>query len=63
MTSFSQVMSENGKRLTEQFFIDNGVPEEYFEDAPTPTVGKNGKPIPDPDPEVMVAGLKKKSWF
>lgn len=64
MTSLSQVMSQNGKRLTDSFFEENGLNPDFFEDAPEPVapMGKNGKPAPDPDPDVNMARRKKKFW-
>lgn len=63
MTSLSQVMTANGQRLTPDFFIAMGLNPEFFEEAPTPTVGKDGKPIADPDGAVFrSAGKKKRFW-
>lgn len=64
MTALSQVMSQNGKRLTDDFFLANGLSPDFFEDAPEPVApGKGTKPIPDPDPAVNGAGLKKKRFW
>ena len=40
----SNVLTANGKRLTDDFFEANGLVKEFFEDAPTPATGK---PIED----------------
>ena len=69
MTSLSEVMNQNGKRLTETFFTTMGVSVDYFEDAPAPA--QDIKPIPDPDGDAMMAlptsrtnlGVKKKSYW
>lgn len=62
MTSLSQVLSQQGKRLTDDFFIANGLAPNFFEDAPEPVLPSKGKPIPDPDPDALAAGRKKKFW-
>jgi len=58
----SDVLTANGKRLTDEFFEANGLVKEFFEDAPTPAAGK---PIDDGDfaavlPERSLFGSKKK---
>ncbi len=53
MEVVSNIANANGKRLTNKFFEDNGFSPDFFEDAPIPT-----KPIPEPD--LQMAGLKKK---
>lgn len=61
MQNLSTVLTMNGKRLTDDFFTAMGMLPEFFEDAPTPApMGKNGKPVQDPDPDVNVAGKKKR---
>lgn len=66
MENLANVMTASGRRLTDDYFITNGINREFFEDAPTPpAMGANGKPIknvPDPDPDVHAAGRKKKFW-
>lgn len=64
MENLANVMTASGRRLTDEYFIFNGIAKEFFEDAPQPAggMGPNGKPlksVPDPDPDVH--GGKKKS--
>lgn len=62
MAALSATLTENGLRLDKQFFVDNGIPEQYIQDAPTPVAPpKPGKPVPDPDPDVNRS--KKKSYW
>lgn len=57
IAGLSNVVNQNGKRLTDQFFIENGLNREYFEDGPVvePKPGDNE----DEDPEVMMATPSK----
>ena len=50
----STVVIQNGKRLTDDFFISNGLNREYFEDAPAPAPLKGGEEE-DEDADVMMA--------
>lgn len=61
ITALSASVNENGMKLTKSFFVDNGIPGEYLEDAPAPP--PPGKPtvIKDPDPNVSAA--KKKAYW
>lgn len=69
MENLSNVMNANGKRLTDDFFIENGIAPEMFEDAPTPPaggMGPGGKPlkvVPDADPDVHMARPGKKKYW
>jgi len=58
--ALSESVRANGKKLTDKFFIDNGLPQEYFEEAPTPT------PTPSTPPtemSVQIAAQKKKTFL
>lgn len=63
MENLSNVMTAQGRRLTDDFFIENGIAPEFFEDAPTPPAPtKPIKNVPDADPDVNMAKRKKKFW-
>lgn len=61
MTSLSAAVNENGLRLTKDFFVDNGVPDHYLDEAPTPPPPVKDKPVPDPDGNVNSS--KKKAYW
>jgi hypothetical protein len=60
IVELSKVVTENGKRLTTDFFIDQGLSPNYLEDTPQPTF----EPKPEPEAELATKpglfGLKKK---
>lgn len=61
ITSLSMAVNENGLRLSKDFFIDQGIPDNYLEDAPTPVAPVKPKPVNEPDPNVNAA--KKKVYW
>ena len=61
--TMSEILTANGKQLTTEFFIDQGISPEYIEDGPVETIKNN----PNEDKKVEMAtkpgiftGLKKK---
>lgn len=59
----SAVLSENGKKLTTEFFIDQGISPEYIEDVAVtePEAAKETEPkLEMATPRGLFAGLKKK---
>lgn len=64
MENLSNVMTAQGRRLTDDFFIENGIAPEFFEDAPEPpAASKPLKTVNDPDPDVNFARPKKKRYW
>lgn len=63
------VLQASSKRLTDQFFISNGLSRDFFEDAVQPAPGKPGADEEDDNEEFSAAipgkttlTVKKKSW-
>lgn len=65
VVAISGVMVSNGKRLTDAFFEAQGLASDFFEDAPTPTPGTEIASNETKEPELQMAGQKKKrvSYF
>lgn len=58
MQIVSAVANENGFQLTPKFFIENGLPQEYFQKAPAPKQDQLVKP----DATFQMAEKKKRSF-
>jgi hypothetical protein len=70
MRALSDIVTQNGKRLSPQFFEAAGIPPDFLEDAPAPApvMGKSANLAADDHSEFMLAqpsrsflGVKKKS--
>lgn len=67
MQALSGVVTQNGKRLTTQFFVSNGIAEEFIEDAPDPVSSQPTQPGKDPNVKPLKKDFKmaepEKSFF
>lgn len=70
MKLLSDITTQNGKRLSTQFFVDNGVAADYIEDAPAPpalssganfSAGEEHAEYEIVQPKRSLLGVKKKS--
>jgi hypothetical protein len=71
IAALADIMQKSGKRLTDQFFIANGLSPDFFEDAaPSPTPGSNAMPDNQEEETEFAAAIagkttpfvKKKFW-
>ena len=64
--AYSNILTQNGRRFTDDFFVAQGIQKEFFEDAPTNDLqtGTNAKLIPEKQPSQnkssLLEVLKKK---
>ena len=62
--AYSNILVQNGRRFTDEFFVSQGLNKEFFEDTPMTDQGANAKLIPEKNnnsskPSLLEA-LKKK---
>ena len=62
--AYSNILVQNGRRFTDEFFVAQGIQKEFFEDAPEPDLGANAKLIPEKKDmsakPSLIEALKKK---
>lgn len=60
IVAISGVVVSNGYKLTDEFFEAQGLSKDFIEKAPTPDEQPGKEVIPPKQPELQMAGLKKK---
>jgi len=68
IAQLSPVLKNNGKKFTDSFFEEIGLPAEYFEDAPEPVAPSFGSPTVDEsetatEKSKLILATTKKSNF